>query len=276
VLTLADRPTPCEASPAALACWALREELTTWPKPGLVSPIDRGSHDDMDASLFEESIASLADYFEAIYAAGRAGAGLNEMRALGIAAEARMLRATRGVNTHRGAIFTLGLLLAAAGRRDSAKRLGAIVRETWGPEISQVEPSQPDSHGLRAARRYNIAGARGQAAGGFPHIYHVGLPALRSARRAGWNLARVQCVFVLVAHLDDTNLLHRGGEPGLEFARSRARDFLDAGGILRPDGLERAANVHREFVARRLSPGGAGDLLAATIFVDAVDTHAGG
>jgi triphosphoribosyl-dephospho-CoA synthase len=269
-------PERCEVSPAYLATWALREELETWPKPGLVSPVDCGSHDDMDASLFEMSIASLIEYFALIHDAGKRSASLFEMQALGKAAERRMLRATHGINTHRGAIFSLGLLLAAEGRRVMLRAavgqsLGEVVRENWGSDLLRVEHTQRNSHGVQAVRRYNIAGARDQAAAGFPHVYEVGLPALHGARQAGWNLAKVQCLFAIMAELDDTNLAHRGGTAGLEFARTQARAFLDRGGVFQPDALSHAAKVHREFVARRLSPGGAGDLLAATILVDALE-----
>jgi triphosphoribosyl-dephospho-CoA synthase len=267
------------ASPATLATWALREELRTWPKPGLVSYKDCGSHRDMDAALFEASIAALARYFGDIFNAGRDGADLADLRALGIAAEARMLQTTHGVNTHRGAIFSLGLLVAAAGRRDadaslSSATLGTIVRKLWGPALARVESGQDGSHGVAVARRHGVSGARGEAARGFPHIYSVGLPALRGARHAGWNRAKVQCLFALIAQLDDTNLLYRGGLAGLNFARVSALVYLDAGGVERPESLQEAAALHDQFVARGLSPGGAGDLLAATILVDALDTAA--
>lgn len=267
------------ASPASLATWALREELRTWPKPGLVSYRDRGSHPDMDAALFEASIAAVADYFDEVFLAGRDGADLAELRALGIAAETRMLQATRGVNTHRGAIFSLGFLLAAAGRRGadpslSSVTLGTIGRKLWGADLARVECGQEGSHGVIVGRRHGVSGARGEAARGFPHIYDAGLPALRGARHTGWNRAKVQCLFALIAQLDDTNLLYRGGLAGLSFARDSARAFLDAGGVERPGSLQYAADLHEQFVARGLSPGGAGDLLAATILVDALDTAA--
>lgn len=277
MIRLATKTQRHRKSPSSLATWALREELATWPKPGLVSPYDRGSHGDMDADLFEAAIAVLDGYFAKIYSAGRKRAALAELRKLGLAAEAKMLQATQGINTHRGAIFSLGLLVAAAGRRArdatrAARSLGDIVHCAWGPDLARVEPGCSDSHGLVVARHHGVGGARGEAAGGFRCIYEIGLPALRRAREAGWNFAKVQCLFALIAELDDTNLLYRGGADGLAFARSQARAYLDAGGVLQPDRLSRAVEVHRQFVARRLSPGGAGDLLAATIFVDALES----
>ena len=111
-----------------------------------------------------------------------------------------------------------------------------------------------------------------EAAQGFPSVYEVGLPALRrGALNAPGDAeaARVEACFALIAALEDTNLLHRGGLAGLRFARRAARRFLDEGGVGRPDWRERARSVHDSFVARRLSPGGSADLLAMTLFVDA-------
>src|SRR6478736_3489767 len=93
---------------------ALHTELLLYPKPGLVSAIDNGAHDDMDAGTFLRSIFALRHYFKAIASAGAAGSPFPILQHLGIEAEQRMLRATGGVNTHRGGIFCMGLLAAAA------------------------------------------------------------------------------------------------------------------------------------------------------------------
>src|SRR5580692_942686 len=95
---------------ASLAVEALLLEVDTWPKPGLVSRLDCGSHTDMDAALLERSARSLAPYFEQLASCAQRGADLLQPRRIGVAAEAAMLRTTGGINTHRGAIFGLGLL----------------------------------------------------------------------------------------------------------------------------------------------------------------------
>ena len=115
-----------------------------------------------------------------------------------------------------------------------------------------------------------------EAAQGFPSVYKVGLPALRRGARdaPGDNeAARIEACFALIAALEDTNLLHRGGLPGLRFARRAARDFLAEGGVRRPDWRARARSVHESFVARRLSPGGSADLLAMTLFIDSLESE---
>lgn len=267
---------------AAAAVAALRLEVGTWPKPGLVSHVDPGSHADMDADTFYASAETLRPFFEALAQAGAADADMGELRAIGRAAERAMLAATDGVNTHRGALFGLGLLCAAAGDWSAGERivpaggLGRVVRRRWGEAI-RSGPIDPRSHGSGALRRHGAGGARVEAAEGFPHVYHVGLPALRAGRRlAGGdaNAARVQACFALIATVEDTNLLYRSGPGGLRFARRVARGFLARGGVGQTDWQTQAAHVHHHFVTRWLSPGGSADLLAATLLVAALEAPA--
>jgi triphosphoribosyl-dephospho-CoA synthase len=257
---------------------ALMAEVETWPKPGLVSHVDSGSHDDMDYGTFQRSASALRPYFVALAMAGSDDATMANLRRIGQEAEQAMLDATGGVNTHRGAIFGLGLLSAAAGHALytdaplSAAFVADIVRRQWGTDI-HAGPIPLRSHGTDVLRRFGAGGARAEAAGGFPHASQIGLPALRQGRALGQSegAARVQAFFALMARLEDTNLLHRGGAAGLRDARAAARTFLGAGGVGQPGWQAQALAVHRTFVARRLSPGGSADLLAATIFLDLVE-----
>ncbi len=257
---------------AALA--ALREELSTEPKPGLVSPSGAGAHADMDARTFVASLRALRGFFADAAAAGAADEPFEALRALGVEAEARMLRATCGVNTHRGAIFSLGLLAAAAGwlaargRSCAGDALGEVVRERYGDGVLRLPPA-PGSHGAAARIAHRVPAAREEAALGFPHVFEVGLPALEASLRRGAtrNAARVQALLALVARLPDTNLLHRGGAEGLALARGAAAAFVLRGGVHRRGWRARAREIDRALVRRNLSPGGSADLLAATLFV---------
>lgn len=259
---------------ASLAARSLVLELETWPKPGLVSHVDQGSHDDMDAAMFRASARAIRPYFAALAEAGAGGCGMGRLRIIGLEAEAAMLAATSGVNTHRGAIFGLGLLCAAFGARaagltDPATPLGEVVAARWGHDIANG-PVLLHSHGERAHRRYGAGGARMEAALGFPSVYDIGVPALRKAAIAcphNGEAQRVEACFALIAAVEDTNVLHRGGTIGLRFARRAAEQFIRRGGIERPDWRERALAVHESFVARHLSPGGSADLLAMSLFV---------
>lgn len=268
------------------AVGALLDEVATWPKPGLVSHVDNGSHNDMDAAMLKASAETLRPFFAELATAGAEGAGMARLRSIGLRAEAAMLAATGGVNTHRGAIFGLGLLCAAAGTvaeisAGSAPvaplRLGDIVIWRWAAEIERG-PIPLFSHGAGALRRHGAGGARAEAAGGFRNVYEVAWPALRQGRSLqpdDPNAARVQACFALITAVQDTNLLHRGGEEGMRFACEAASSFLSQGGVGAADWRARAAAVHARFVARRLSPGGCADLLAMALFVDALERGAG-
>ncbi|WP_082503728.1 triphosphoribosyl-dephospho-CoA synthase MdcB [Methylobacterium sp. Leaf117] len=268
------RPRGLSRRIARLATACLHRELATYPKPGLVSHVDSGSHSDMDAGRFRASADALEPFFAELAEAGAAGAEMAHLRRIGLAAEAAMRAATGGVNTHRGAIFGLGLLSAAAGAsgmRPAAGSLGAHVRARHADAILDG-PELLHAPGARARRRHGVGGAPAEAAAGFPSLYGTGLPALRRARALrpdAPEAARVEACLALVACLEDTNLLHRGGPEGYAFARAEAARFIAAGGIAPDDWFSRAEALHRAFVARRLSPGGAADLLAMTLFVDA-------
>ncbi len=265
------------ATLAAHAVASLHAELVLAPKPGLVCPGDRGAHDDMDATTMMRSLFALRHGFRRIADAAARGASFATLESIGIGAERAMSRATGGVNTHRGAIFTIGLLVAAAAdagtrrtRLDEADLRDAL-RARWGRALV-ARPVDASSHGLAMAAAHGAGGARREAADGFPAVFDVVLPALRDARRAGVDErgARLHALMTSIASLDDTNLLYRGGAAGLAHAQRAARDFVASGGVARADRDAALAAIGRDFVARRLSPGGSADLLAAALFVDRV------
>jgi triphosphoribosyl-dephospho-CoA synthase len=266
-------------SVARLAVNSLHAELCLYPKPGLVSPMDAGSHTDMDATTFMRSLFALRHYFKKICRAGLRDAPFVQLKQLGIDAEAAMFKATHGVNTHRGAIFSLGMLCAAAGQLYARKlpispaALRSAMLTYWGSALAQHAcPAATDSHGLRVARRYAASGAREEGAQGLPSVFEIGVPALLAACRRGASveMARTDALFSLMAHISDSNVFHRAGPQGAQFVRDHARHFLDQGGTAHPNWRATALASHREFVARRLSPGGAADLLAATCLVHAL------
>lgn len=250
---------------------ALRHEAMAWPKPGLVTPVDSGSHNDMHIDTFLDSIAALRGSFAALALAGERGLPFAVLQAIGIEAEGKMLRATNGVNTHRGAIFNLGLLAAAAARRKADFTLakldcGAIVARIWGADIAAGRKKSPASHGNAAYKKFAIGGARTEATAGFPTVYKIGLPTLRRHLETGHDheTAQIGTLMALMEYLPDTNLLWRDGETGLDFVRRSAAAFNHTGGVNAPDWRNRLLALHRAFVERNLSPGGSADLMAAS------------
>jgi triphosphoribosyl-dephospho-CoA synthase len=263
------------AAVARAAVKSLYDELSLYPKPGLVSLVDSGSHADMDAGAFIKSLFALRHYFAQIAAAGCAGKPFSELQRLALAAEARMLRATGGVNTHRGAIFCLGLICAAAGdcrRRAIAlepRALRAALLRNWGAALAAHARQPGASHGQRMAALHAAGGAREEGARGLPSVFGLALPALLRTLDAGggWRAARIDALFALMAGVEDTNVYYRGGAAGAALVRGLARRFVQRGGSARADWLRYARGCHRLFCRRRLSPGGAADLLAAACLV---------
>jgi triphosphoribosyl-dephospho-CoA synthase len=290
----------CEV--ARLAVRSLHSELCLYPKPGLVSPVDNGSHDDMDAGTFMRSMFALRHYFRKICLAGWDDAPFAQLKQLGIAAEAAMLKATRGVNTHRGAIFSLGMLCATAGRAraqgtpmtPAALRAAMLIR--WGEELARhaAVPATPPpaptaaakasrhagkttkrdalSNGLRVAARYAVSGAREEGALGLPSVFEVGIPALLTARARGATVTeeRIDTLYSLMAHISDSNVYHRAGPQGAQIVRDHAERFLAQGGTANGNWHATAVASHHVFMQHRLSPGGAADLLAACCLVQSI------
>ncbi|WP_343584285.1 triphosphoribosyl-dephospho-CoA synthase MdcB [Herbaspirillum sp.] len=274
---------------ARLALRSLHQELVLYPKPGLVSLVDNGSHRDMDAATFMRSLFSLRHYFYQIAVAGMQAAPFRQLQHLAIAAEARMLRVTGGVNTHRGAIFALGMLCAAMAYCRARKmplseptiRAALLIR--WGDALTghtHADGQDRASHGQQVAAAHAVGGAREEGALGFPSVFEIALPRMRRTLEQGraWQDAKIDALFALMQHISDTNVYHRGGAQGAALVRGRSAGFLAAGGTGNPGWQALALDCHRAFVAQRLSPGGAADLLAAACLVHqvcALDGEAG-
>ncbi|WP_029117681.1 triphosphoribosyl-dephospho-CoA synthase [Mycobacterium sp. URHB0044] len=263
---------------ADLAVTALRSEADLTPKPGLVDGRGPGAHSDMSLALLHDSAESLRDAFTECASTAMQSTPGPELRArlgeIGRAGERVMLRATGGVNTHRGALWALGLLgagVAIAGSATGAIDVAARLAQLPDPALGAAAVAT--SNGARVRRRYGASGAAGEAQAGFPHVRLHALPALRAARRSGADeaSARLAALLSLMAHLDDTCLLHRGGQVGLTAVQEGARAVLAAGGCRTPAGRHHFAALDALCAAHRLSPGGSGDLLATTLFLDALD-----
>lgn len=262
-----------------LACRALAHELSLELKPGLVTPSARGSHADMDHATFAASIGALAGYFGDCARLAATGCNFAALQARGRLAERAMFAATGGVNTHKGAIFTLGLLAAAAGRqfadagRFEPPLLGTQVAQHWGAAIL-IAGAAPGAdfdatHGARLRGELGLPGAREQAAAGFPLLFETTLPQLGHARAHGATpeTAAMHALLATIAVLPDTNVAHRGGLAGLHWAQHAASGFIAAGSVFAPGWRRTLDALGAAFVARWLSPGGSADLLAAAIFV---------
>jgi triphosphoribosyl-dephospho-CoA synthase len=254
---------------------ALRAEALLTPKPALVDRRGRGAHRDLDLVRLLRSAAALRPGFKrmAECACGRtpSRALREELGRIGREAESAMLAATNGSNAHKGAIWILGLLTAARVM-SAERRTGAAVAALAAAIARFTDRYAPfaATHGSRVHARYGAAGARGEALAGFPHVIEVGLPALASARRRGVDeeCARLDALMAIMAVLEDTCLLHRGGPSALAAAQAGARAVLDSGGSSSVAGRRALLALDRELLERWASPGGCADVLAACLFLD--------
>jgi triphosphoribosyl-dephospho-CoA synthase len=260
---------------ADLAVDALIAEAMLTPKPALVDRRGSGAHRDLDLARLLRSARSLHRAFlkMATLAEGRQPEQTlrEELAQLGRAGECDMLAATGGGNAHRGAIWVIGLLVAARAMSGAGASPSEVAAQAGRIAAFPDRDAPPqDSHGARACRRYGVGGARGEACAGFPHVVNVGLPAMWTARANGADetCARLDALMAIMASLDDTCLLHRGGLPALEAAQSGARAVLAAGGSGKPAGWSALLRLDVELLARNASPGGGADLLAACLFLD--------
>lgn len=266
-----------------LAVRSILYEVCTTPKPGLVDCHNSGSHRDMDIFTFMASSAALAPYFTDCARIGMETAHLPpeavlpKLRLLGRTAEQTMYRATAGVNTHKGAIFCLGILCAAAGRLSKeALSAEAVCREAANLCAGITgELTQPLPHNLTAGERlyaaHGITGVRGEAEAGFPTLLQTALPKLEAglARGLSSNDAGCAALLAILSQCNDTNLMIRGGYDAAQQIARQIRDLLAADPFPAAAVLKELDDTFRE---KNLSPGGSADLLAAAWFLQGIPT----
>jgi triphosphoribosyl-dephospho-CoA synthase len=258
---------------------ALIDEADLSPKPALVDRRGNGAHTDLHLGLMHASALSLWSAFkemaEAAIECGEIGLPLREaVGRIGREGEQAMLATTGGVNTHRGAIWALGLLVTAAALEPAgsitlrAARL-ALLDDRYAP--------RPLSHGAQVAQRYGARGAREEAQLGFPSVVQRALPQLKRSRAAGHGEqnARLDALLAIMTRLADTCVLYRAGEDGLRTMQLGAQAVLDAGGSASLAGRRRLHELDEQLIALNASPGGAADLLATCLFIDRIESGDG-
>ena len=259
---------------ADTAVGALLAEALLTPKPGLVDASGRHSHPDMSLAQLAASAEALREPLRQCANAARdmpLGLDLRVwIGVIGREGERRMLATTGGVNTHRGALWALGLLSAGVAATETLT--DAIAFAARLAQLPDPARGHPVSHGERARLRYGAGGAVVEAQEGFPHVVAHGLPMLRTCQKRGESAdaAALNSLMAIAASLDDTCVLHRGGPRGLAFVQRSAAAVLGRGGSATPAGWRRLQRFCRHADKRGLSMGGSADLLAATLFLDAV------
>lgn len=271
---------------AHLATQALQAELDTTPKPGLVDKDNNGAHRDMDYALMQRSIDTLHPYFVKLALLGCADAlpTHTSIRDIGIEAEKAMLSATNGVNTHKGALFSMGLAVVAAAHeeRKIAANEEQILKERNGGEdvlvslqttIKALAASFPDTNGTHGSKAKllskgttAIKGALDNAREGYEMLFAEWLPFYIERRKEHDAYTPHKTLLRIMCDLDDTNVIYRTDLATAEEVKQEARALLDS--------FSEAAlkDMDKRYTARNISPGGAADMLSLTIFIGSIQT----
>lgn len=270
---------------------ALLTEAAIAPKPGLVDRLNPGAHSDMDVFTFIDSACALRAYFEECariglaHRGGDAAACFEALRVPGLRAEAAMKAATAGVNTHKGAIFSLGIFCASLGMgydgagsdvHAALERCGEMTRAQMERELAAIASGSARTFGEEIYQRRGVGGVRAEAAGGFASVRETALPRLCAALDAGLclNDAGLLALIALMGRTEDTNALRRGGEEAAKTLRDAAAQLSDETGRAIADGTiavrmaeirARLAAWDAEMSAAHISPGGCADLLALAL-----------
>ncbi len=248
---------------ADLAERALRLELDTTPKPGLVDRLDNGAHKDMDYALMSKSISALRPYLTRLAVESAKYIDPSKIKEVGIEAEKAMLEATGGVNTHKGALFCLGLSVAAASCLTSTT--GSVSAYSFKELVSRAASQIPvahGTHGAEAKKSFKVSGALENARRAYPELFADWLPYYRGLENDPYRCHKT--LLHIMTALDDTNVLHRRGAEGLARAKSEAARLLED---FSESGL---SSLNKDFIRENISPGGSADMLSLTIFIDSI------
>ena len=271
---------------------ALLFEVAVTPKPGLVDRHNAGAHRDMDVFTFIDSACALRPYFETCARIGLAHRGkdaqacFDALRVPGLLAEDAMRRATGGVNTHKGAIFSLGIACASLGMgygaplrvHETLARCGEMTGAQMRRELEAAKAGQACTFGEAIYQKAGVGGVRAEAASGFASVREIALPRLKAGLKAGLSLndAALCALTALMADPQDTNAARRGGEAGAAAMRETARALdgeiaaaLEAGEIKQKIGQfkEKLTDWDGQMSAAGISPGGCADLLAMALLM---------
>ena len=280
-LALAARLVPPTTVPyivAHLATRALKAELNTTPKPGLVDTHDSGAHRDMDHALMMRSIRAMHPYFVRLATLGYDSTQLpahNDIVSIGLEAEKAMFKSTGGVNTYKGALFSMGLALTAAtyiiGR-------GKVATTTHGKEyvpgdllsatITQFANGFPDTRGTHGSQAKQTAQAGGSlksaldnAREGYTQLFEEWLPFYETRIKGDDSYVKHKTLLRIMCDLDDTNIVYRTDYATMLNVKTQARHLLED---FSEAGIE---DMNRDFVSRNISPGGSADMLALVVFL---------
>ncbi|SFB20445.1 triphosphoribosyl-dephospho-CoA synthase CitG [Clostridium frigidicarnis] len=266
-----------------LAQKAILYEVSSYPTPGLVSPVSNGCHTDMNFYTFIDSTMSLNKYFLKTCIVSLENCDydviFNKLRDIGIEAETDMLERTNGVNTHKGMIFIMIVTISAIiinikkhGKfiniRDEIKNL---TKDLSKKDFDKLDEKKKLTYGEKLFIKYNLKGIRGEVEEGLPIIFNVALKTFKESSNLNINDRLVQTLISIMAVNDDTTVLHRKDIDMLYYIKQCCKNILNIGGMNSTSGRLSIDELDKELSVHRISPGGSADLLALTMFLSDVE-----
>jgi triphosphoribosyl-dephospho-CoA synthase len=270
---------------ASLAIEAMLYEVASFPSPGLVSSISKGAHSDMDHYSFIKSTSILSKYMVLFAEEGLSNKTpkeiFNSIRNIGMKAESEMFKGTKGVNTHKGMIFLLGISCAAVTKaiydKSDFREVQDIIKQmTIGivqDELSYMNSDKVKSHGEQLFIKYKVEGIRGQVERGLPLVFDYSIAIYKENSVLELNDRLIHTLLCIMQHCEDSNVLHRHSMKTLNEVQQKAVQIVSLGGMTTTSGKAAIEALDREFIRRGISPGGAADLLAVTVFFNLVEEY---
>jgi triphosphoribosyl-dephospho-CoA synthase len=270
---------------AGYAIEAMLCEVAAYPSPGLVSSVSKGAHRDMDHYTFIKSTSILSKYMVLFAEEGYSNKTPSEIfkaiRAIGIEAEGEMFEGTKGVNTHKGMLFLLGISCAAVTKAIYHKRSfgeiqGIIKQMTKGlvqDELCYMDKDKATSHGEKLFLKHNVEGIRGQVERGIPLVFDYSLEVYKENKDLELNDRLIHTLLCIMKYCEDSNVLHRHSMDTLKKVQQKATKVISLGGMTTEIGRSTIETLNKEFIKDYISPGGSADLLAVTVFFNSVEEY---
>ena len=268
---------------ATLATKALLYEVSISPKAGLVSRLSNGSHKDMNFYTFIDSSLALHNYFLNCFDYGQEKLFscpdfFKDLREVGKVAEKEMYEATKGINTHKGTIFSMGILLAVLGvhlkenKEIDLKILSEKIKEMCKPLLNELEASKNIStYGEKAYKEYHLTGARGLAISGYEIVLLDGINKLKDfCKTLDFETACILLLFYYMSVLDDTNIVNRASITTLKEVKILSKELFEENKktLVKENIKNSMSKLNDIFIEKNISAGGSADLLILTIFIN--------
>jgi triphosphoribosyl-dephospho-CoA synthase len=270
---------------AEYAIEAMLYEVAAYPSPGLVSSISKGAHSDMDHYCFIKSTSILSKYMVLFAEEGYSEKTPKEIfaaiRNIGIEAENEMFKGTKGVNTHKGMIFLLGISCAAVTKaiyenKNFSEIQGLIKEMTIGlvqDELLYMNKDKATSYGEKLFLKYKVEGIRGQVERGIPLVFDYSIGIYNDNKFLNLNDRLIHTLVCIMQYCEDSNVLHRHSMIALKDVQQKAVHIISIGGMKTETGKAAIENLDSEFIKQNISPGGSADLLAVTVFFNSVEEY---